>query len=116
VFGPLLPSWETEWYRSGKAVIARDLSLRRSMAMKQQVPEFATVVSVEHAYLHCGSLHRTVQIVEKHPHAVHPPWRVHPIKRPCELISSAAESGQKGLSHCKNTEQPLCLSPKPKFR
>jgi uncharacterized protein len=39
----------------GKAAIVRDLALRRFMAIKGQVPELATVVSVERAYFHCGS-------------------------------------------------------------
>jgi uncharacterized protein len=39
----------------GKALLVRDLALRRSMAVDGQIPKLATVVSVERAYLHCGS-------------------------------------------------------------
>ena len=38
---------------SGEARIVRDLSLRETMAVKGRVPEFAIVVYVERAFMHC---------------------------------------------------------------
>ena len=40
---------------SGKAIIVRDLVLRKSMAVKGKVPHLAIVASVERAFFHCGS-------------------------------------------------------------
>jgi predicted pyridoxine 5'-phosphate oxidase superfamily flavin-nucleotide-binding protein len=40
---------------SGKAIIVRDLVLRKSMAVKGKVPHLAIVTSVERAFFHCGS-------------------------------------------------------------
>ncbi|MEM8606868.1 MAG: MSMEG_1061 family FMN-dependent PPOX-type flavoprotein [Myxococcota bacterium] len=38
---------------SGEARIVRDAALRESMAVKGRAPEFATVVYVERAFMHC---------------------------------------------------------------
>lgn len=40
---------------NGKAAIIHDLALRRTMALDGYMPKFATVVSIERAYFHCGS-------------------------------------------------------------
>jgi len=39
---------------NGSAQVVRDLYLRKSMAIKGRVPEFAIVVRVEEAFYHCG--------------------------------------------------------------
>ncbi len=39
---------------NGSAQVVRDLPLRKSMAIKDRVPDFAIVVSVEEAFFHCG--------------------------------------------------------------
>ena len=39
---------------NGSAQIARDRPLRKAMAIKGRVPDFAIVVSVEEAFYHCG--------------------------------------------------------------
>ena len=50
----LIPG-KTETLRvSGKAQVVRDEALRSSMAVKEKVPDFAIVVSVEEAFFHCS--------------------------------------------------------------
>lgn len=39
---------------NGSAQIVRDLALRKTMAIKDRVPDFAIVVKVEEAFYHCG--------------------------------------------------------------
>jgi hypothetical protein len=39
---------------NGAAQIVRDLPLRKSMAIKNRVPDFAVLVRVEEAFYHCG--------------------------------------------------------------
>ena len=39
---------------NGEAQIVRDVSLRKTMAIKGRVPDFAVLVRVEEAFYHCG--------------------------------------------------------------
>lgn len=39
---------------SGRAIIVRDRTLRERMAVNAKLPEFALVVTVEQAFVHCG--------------------------------------------------------------
>lgn len=39
---------------SGRAMIVRDLALRQSMAIHGKTPEFAIVVTIDEAFLHCA--------------------------------------------------------------
>lgn len=50
----LIPGKDETLRISGKAMIVRDLWLRERMAQRGKVPEFALVVSVEEAFLHCA--------------------------------------------------------------
>ena len=50
----LIPGKEETLRISGKAMIVRDLWLRERMALRGKAPEFALVVSVAEAFLHCA--------------------------------------------------------------
>jgi len=39
----------------GKALIVRDVALRRSMALKRRIPDVAMIVTVERAFFNCGA-------------------------------------------------------------
>jgi hypothetical protein len=49
-----VPGKQDTFRVSGKAMIVRDLWLRERMALRGKVPDFAIVVSVEEAFLHCA--------------------------------------------------------------
>ena len=51
----LIPGKEETLRISGTAVIVRDRSLRDAMRVAGKTPEFATVVTVEDAFFHCGT-------------------------------------------------------------
>jgi hypothetical protein len=49
-----VPGKQETFRVSGKAMIVRDLWLRERMALRGKTPDFAIVVSVEEAFLHCA--------------------------------------------------------------
>jgi PPOX class probable FMN-dependent enzyme len=49
---------------SGKAIIVRDLVLRKSMAIKGRVPHLAIVTSVERVFFHCSSCICTIETMD----------------------------------------------------
>jgi hypothetical protein len=49
-----VPGKQDTFRVSGKAMIVRDLWLRERMALRGKTPDFAIVVSVEEAFLHCA--------------------------------------------------------------
>lgn len=49
----IIPSKKETLRVSGEARIVRDKSLRETMAVKGNIPEFAIVVHVERAFMHC---------------------------------------------------------------
>ena len=50
----LIPGKQETLRVSGKAMLVRDMWLRERMAMQGKVPDFALVVKVEEAFLHCA--------------------------------------------------------------
>ena len=50
----LIPGKDETLRISGKAMIVRDLWLREQMALRGKVPEFAIVVTIAEAFLHCA--------------------------------------------------------------
>ncbi len=49
-----VPGKQETFRVSGKAMIVRDTWLREGMAIKGKIPEFAIVVTVDEAFLHCA--------------------------------------------------------------
>lgn len=49
-----VPGKQDTFRVSGRAMIVRDLWLRERMAIKGKIPDFAIVVTVEEAFLHCA--------------------------------------------------------------
>ena len=49
-----IPGKQETFRVSGKAIIVRDLALRQSMAIRGKTPEFAIVVTIDEAFLHCA--------------------------------------------------------------
>jgi PPOX class probable FMN-dependent enzyme len=50
----LIPGKQETLRLSGRAIIVRDQSLRERMAVREKLPDFAIVVSVERMYFHCA--------------------------------------------------------------
>jgi PPOX class probable FMN-dependent enzyme len=49
-----VPGKQETFRVSGKAMIVRDLWLRERLAVRGKIPDFAIVVSIEEAFLHCA--------------------------------------------------------------
>lgn len=49
-----IPGKQETFRVSGRAIIVRDLALRQSMAIRGKTPEFAIVVTIDEAFLHCA--------------------------------------------------------------